>query len=105
MNRYGILLGKKSEKKNNSYLRWQRGSDFKEPKLYRQEPLGVFVVPTCSVSGSDGSRCPGKPEYSLKIMGKYVDLCERCYDNYRKGYFNSRRQKDEKGHEITSCPM
>ena len=105
MNRYDILLGKKSEKENNSFLRWQKGSDLTGPELYRQEYLCEFPEPTCSVSGSDGSRCPGKPKYPLKIKGKYVDLCERCYDNYRKGYFNSRRQKDEKGHEITSCPM
>ncbi len=70
------------------------------PKDYRQEYLGEFVKPTCSVSDGHNNYCPSKPEHFFEYHGKEVGLCKDCYLHYLNGHFDKRFQKKNYGYTI-----
>ena len=94
MNRYEILLGKKFEENPVNSI-WPRNY-LDNDKRFRQEFGAEFVEPTCSVSDGRGNYCPDKPVYFLN-NGKEIGLCERCYENYKRGLFDPRKQRKEYG--------
>lgn len=93
MNRYEILLGKEL---------WDTVTLFPEyhnhdPERFRQQYLGKFVIPTCSVTDGKGNHCPDEPKHFFEYHDKEVGLCERCYENYKSGCFDRRWQKENYG--------
>ena len=88
MNRYEILL-------NKDEPRWIIEQRLINPN-FKQYYMGEFVS-TCSVSDGNGEHCPNKPEYFLEHNGREISLCEICYKNYQRGYFDQCWQRKNYG--------
>ena len=104
MNRFEILLNKKFDLFKSELESWEdirKYSAIEDAKQgFRQEYLGEFVKPTCSVSDGKGNYCPSEPKFRFEHNGKEVGLCKDCYLHYLRGHFNSRFQRENYGYTL-----
>lgn len=86
MNRFEILLKKE-------YSLWDRElKRFSSTQDFKQEYLGEFVEPTCSVSDGHDNYCPSKSEHFFEHNGKEIGLCKSCYIHYLSNHFSRKFQ-------------
>ena len=68
-----------------SHMREKNKNDF------MTEYMGNFVV-KCSVTNHTGIHCPNEPKHFFEHNGKEVGLCDQCYKNYNRGYYDYKYQ-------------
>jgi len=60
-------------------------------EAFRTEYLCVPNDPQCDVMDNTGKHCAGIPKHDIRHRGKWVKLCDDCYQSYKDGAWQSRR--------------